>query len=80
MIVLWRDAWLKPVSDGDLGSEQCAHCKVAFKDLDFVTSCEFCGIGAMHDPCADIHIGSTHAKELKEKISLHRDRPLHDFQ
>jgi hypothetical protein len=80
MVVLWRDSWLKPLSDSDVGSEHCKLCKKNFAEIDFVTSCEFCEIGIMHDRCANRHILEQHSRVLKSKISAHRDKPLHDYQ
>ena len=80
MHLLWRDPWLKPLIDYDLDSENCAYCNEKFKNLVFVTSCEFCSIGIMHDKCADLHITKDHTAELKNKIFYHKDRALHDFQ
>ena len=51
-----------------------------FKDIDFVTSCEFCQIGIMHNNCADNHILQNHKKEIEKKIESQRDRRLHDYQ
>ncbi len=80
MIVLWRESWLKPLSDFDIGSEQCKYCKNSYSDMDFVTSCDFCDIGIMHDRCANQHITADHASELRAKVQSHKDKPLHDFQ
>ena len=80
MIVLWREGWLKPLSDFEIGSEMCNFCKQMFKDIDFVTSCEFCQIGIMHNNCADNHILQDHKKEIEKKIESQRDRRLHDYQ
>ena len=80
MVVLWRDSWLKPLSDFDVGSENCKYCKKPFAEIDFVTACEFCEIGVMHDNCANGHILARHIKDLKSKIGAHRDKPLHDYQ
>lgn len=80
MTLLWRDPWLKPLSDYEAGSDRCGACKKAFGKADFVTSCEFCEIGIMHSPCADKHIVAAHAKELAAKINAHKDKPLHDYQ
>ena len=41
MTLLWRDAWLKPLSDFDVGAEKCSYCKKAFGKVDFVTACDF---------------------------------------
>ena len=49
MTLLWRDSWLKPLSDGDVGSDACAFCKKEFGKVEFVTACEFCDIDVMHD-------------------------------
>jgi hypothetical protein len=80
LIVLWREGWLKPLSDFEIGSETCKFCKQMFKDIDFVTSCEFCQIGIMHDNCADNHILKNHKNEIEKKIESQRDRRLHDYQ
>lgn len=81
MILLWRDSWLKPLSDFDVGTEQCKYCKANFADMEFVTSCDFCGdLGIMHDQCANRHIEADHAKELAARVNAHKDKPLHDFQ
>ncbi len=80
MIVLWRDSWLKPLSDSDVGTGKCAFCKKALIEMDFVTSCDFCDIGIMHDSCANKHIVSNHHKQLKAKIGAHKDKPLHGYQ
>lgn len=80
MILLWRDSWLKPLSDSDVGTEHCKYCKARFADMEFVTSCDFCDLGIMHDQCANRHIAADHAAELGTRIDAHRDKPLHDFQ
>lgn len=80
MIILWRDSWLKPLSDSDIGSEDCKLCRERFKDLDFVTSCDFCEIGPMHDHCANRHILADHTEKLRAKVEAHKDKPLHDYQ
>ena len=80
MQLLWREPWLKPLIDYDLDSENCSLCKEKFNGLSFVTSCEFCGIGIMHDRCANSHILKCHISELNTKIVQHKDKPLHDFQ
>jgi len=80
MILLWRDAWLKPLADFDVGADRCRYCKKAFHGIDFVTACDFCDKGIMHDACANKHILSDHKKELEAKINSHKDKPLHDYQ
>lgn len=80
MIVLWRDPWIKPLSDADIGTEKCSHCRKALLKMVFVTSCEFCDIGIMHDECANRHILTKHKKLLQAKMSAHKDKPLHDYQ
>jgi hypothetical protein len=80
MMILWREAWIKPLSEYDLGSDICAHCGKRFIDLDFVTSCEFCEIGIMHDLCADTHIKTQHSDQMNAKVAAHKDKPLHDYQ
>lgn len=80
MTLLWRDSWLKPLTDGDVGTEKCALCKKQFGKVEFVTACDFCDIGIMHDQCANRHILQKHGKEVEAKIASHRDKPLHDYQ
>jgi hypothetical protein len=80
MIILWREPWLKPLSDLDIGGNLCSLCRNGFLDLEFVTSCEFCDIGIMHDACAEEHIFGEHKDDLEKKIRLQRERRLHDFQ
>ncbi|MFL6309008.1 MAG: hypothetical protein ACJ70N_02950 [Nitrososphaera sp.] len=80
MTLLWRDPWLKPLNHYDIGAESCKYCERHFTKLEFVTSCEFCEIGIMHDKCANRHVLSDHKKELQSKIHMHRDRALHDYQ
>jgi hypothetical protein len=80
LIVLWREAWLKPLYDSDIGSDFCNFCKRRFNELDFVTSCEFCEIGIIHTTCSDKHILNSHKKEILNKIESQRDRRLHDYQ
>ena len=80
MTLLWRDPWLKPLSDVEIAGENCSYCKKAFGKIEFVTACDFCEIGIMHDSCANKHIITNHRKELQSKIDLHKDKPLHDYQ
>jgi len=80
VVVLWRESWLKPLSNFDIESDVCNSCKLALRDRDMVTSCEFCEIGVMHNHCADQHIFKTHKKDVENKIELHKDRRLHDYQ
>ena len=80
MQLLWREPWLKPLIDYDIDSENCSLCKGKFDDISFVTSCEFCIIGIMHDKCANLHILESHISELNAKIVQHKEKPLHDFQ
>ena len=80
MTLLWRDSWLKPLSDFDVGVEKCSYCKKAFAEIDFVIACDFCDIAIMHDACANKHIVTKHKKQLQEKINAHKDKPLHDYQ
>lgn len=80
MMVLWRDSWIKPLSDADIGTGRCSHCKKALAEMSFVTSCEFCDIGIMHDDCANRHILAKHKKTLQAKMAAHKDKPLHDYQ
>jgi hypothetical protein len=70
--VLWRDSWLKPLSDFEIESEICKLCDQRFKHLDFVTSCEFCEIGTMHCICANNHILNNHHKEIMNKLDSTR--------
>jgi hypothetical protein len=80
MALLWRDPWLKPLFNSDLGAEICSYCEKSFVQIEFVTACDFCEIGIMHDQCANKHILSEHKKQLKSKINMHRDKALHDYQ
>jgi len=80
MTLLWRDPWLKPLTDGDVGTDECALCKKEFQDIEFVTACDFCDIGILHITCANNHILQKHKKELMAKIAAHRDKPLHSYQ
>lgn len=78
--VLWRDSWLKPLSIHDIETKLCKYCKKILNHRDFVTSCEFCEIGVMHDTCANKHILKKHDTLVNKKMELHKDKPLHDFQ
>jgi len=78
--VLWREGWIKPLLVESLPSETCSICKRKFDDLNFVTSCEYCEIGIIHDFCANKHIISDHLKELEDKIKKHKEKKLHSFQ
>ena len=80
MTLLWRDPWLKPLSDGDVGSDSCTFCNKEFSRVEFVTACDFCDIGVMHDQCANRHIMQKNKKEMDAKVNDHRDRRLHDYQ
>jgi hypothetical protein len=80
VIVLWRESWIKPLSIYDIETDACKYCKRKLHNRDFVTSCEFCDFGIMHDTCANNHIISKHKVEVKRKIELHRDKRLHDYQ
>jgi hypothetical protein len=78
--VLWRESWLKPLTDTEIGTDFCSVCHMRFQEKDFVTSCEFCSVGVIHDSCAHDHILHGHKSLLDKKIKLHRDKRLHDFQ
>jgi len=80
VVVFWREEWLKPLSDFEIGSEICKFCEKRFENIDFVTSCEFCEIGVIHSRCADDHILNDHKQEIMNKIQSQRDRRLHDYQ
>ena len=80
VIVLWRESWIKPLSNYDIETDTCKYCKRKLRNRDFVTSCEFCEIGVMHDSCANEHIMKIHKREVNKKIQLHKDKPLHEFQ
>jgi hypothetical protein len=80
VVVLWREEWLKPLSDSEIGSEICKYCKKRFENIDFVTSCEFCEIGIIHSSCADNHVLNNHKEEVINKIKSQRERRLHDYQ
>ena len=79
-MLLWRDSYLKPLSQFDLGTEVCAFCSKEFINLDFVINCEFCEIGVMHNVCGNSHIMKYHLNLLNTKVDAHKDRPLHDYQ
>ncbi len=78
--VLWRESWLKPLSIYDIETKVCKFCQKTLEHQDFVTSCEFCDIGVMHDHCANSHILDKHKDEVEKKIELHKDKRLHDYQ
>jgi hypothetical protein len=80
VLVLWREGWLKPLSDFEIGSEICKLCEQRFENNDFVTSCEFCDIGIMHNRCTDDHILKDHKNEITKKIESQREKRLHDYQ
>ena len=80
MEILWREPWLKPLIDYDLDVEYCNKCKKKFTKISFVTSCEFCDIGIMHDSCANRHIIDKHHEMIIKKINQHKDKPLHEYQ
>lgn len=79
-VVLWRESWLKPLTDLEIGTDVCTFCDNSFQEKDFVTSCEFCSIGVIHDNCAHDHIIQFHKSLLNDKIKLHKDKRLHDYQ
>ncbi len=72
LIVLWREVWLKPLYHSDFGSDFCNLCERRFDDLDFVTSCEFCEIGIIHNNCADKHILNNHKNEILKKSNYNK--------
>lgn len=78
--ILWREGWIKPLSLESLPFEHCNICEKEFNDKDFVTSCEFCDIGIVHDICVNIHIIKNHSTELADKIEKHKEKKLHSFQ
>ena len=78
--VLWREGWLKPLSTESLPDEKCSLCKNEFQDLEFVTSCEFCEIGILHDNCYKIHITKDHKGPLDQKVKSHEEKRLHSYQ
>lgn len=78
--ILWREGWIKPISIESLPLEYCNICKKDFDDKEFVTSCEFCNIGIVHDLCANNHIIKSHLDELSSKIEKHKEKRLHSFQ
>lgn len=78
--VLWREAWLKPLLTESLANEKCKLCNHNFKDFDFVTSCEFCEIGIIHESCCNEHIVKDHRENLDQKITKHTEKRLHSFQ
>jgi hypothetical protein len=80
VVILWRDAWLKPLTNYELDSDSCKLCNKPLKDRDIVTSCEFCEIGIMHNQCGTDHIFDKHNAEIEKKIKFHKERKLHDYQ
>lgn len=78
--VLWKEGWIKPLQIESLPSENCGICKNKFKNLDFVTSCEYCKIEMAHDYCVNKHIISDHFEDLEKKIENHSEKRLHPFQ
>ncbi|HEU5121053.1 MAG TPA: hypothetical protein VFT71_08695 [Candidatus Nitrosocosmicus sp.] len=78
--VLWKEGWLKPLSTESLPNDICAICKKEFKNLDFITSCEFCEIGLLHESCCNDHIIQLHINSLKAKIKEHKEKRLHSYQ
>ena len=78
--VLWREGWIKPLSTESLPNEKCSFCKEDFKELEFVTSCEFCEIGILHDDCYKIHITKDHKAPLDQKVKDHKEKRLHSYQ
>jgi hypothetical protein len=80
VVILWRDGWLKPITNFELDIDACKSCNELFKDMDVVTSCEFCEIGILHEICATKHIFDKHRVEIEKKIKFHKERKLHDYQ
>lgn len=78
--ILWREGWLKPLSTESLPTEKCSLCKDDFKELEFVTSCEFCDIGVLHDDCCRIHIIKDHKESIDQKVKAHEEKRLHSYQ
>jgi hypothetical protein len=78
--VLWREGWLKPLLTESLPNEKCSFCKDDFKELEFVTSCEFCELGILHDDCYKIHIAKDHKDPLDQKVKAHEEKRLHSYQ
>ncbi|WP_144733349.1 hypothetical protein [Candidatus Nitrosocosmicus arcticus] len=78
--ILWREGWLKPLSTESLPTEKCSLCKDDFKELEFVTSCEFCDIGILHDDCCRIHIIKDHKESIDQKVKAHEEKRLHSYQ
>lgn len=78
--VLWREGWLKPLLTESLPSEKCAKCNNNFRELDFVTSCEFCQTSILHENCCNLHIMEEHQDLLETKMAEHKEKRLHSFQ
>ncbi|WP_148687113.1 hypothetical protein [Candidatus Nitrosocosmicus hydrocola] len=78
--ILWREGWLKPLSTESLPNDSCAICKEEFKNLDYVTSCEFCEIGLSHESCCNNHSIKSHIEQIKAKIEAHKEKRLHSYQ
>lgn len=78
--VFWREGWIKPLLTESLPRESCGICNKEFQDLDFVTSCEFCEIGILHDYCCNNHIVLNHKSDLDKKTTIHKEKRLHSYQ
>jgi hypothetical protein len=78
--ILWKEGWLKPLSTESLPNEKCSFCNNDFKELEFVTSCEFCEIGILHDSCCNTHIVKDHKESLEQKVKSHEEKRLHSYQ
>lgn len=78
--ILWKEGWLKPLSTESLPNEKCSFCNNDFKELEFVTSCEFCEIGILHDFCCHTHIVKDHKEPLDQKVKSHEEKRLHSYQ
>lgn len=78
--ILWREGWLKPLATESLPNEKCHLCSHDFKDFEFVTSCEFCEIGIIHESCCNDHIIKNHKQQLDKKVTAHKEKRLHSFQ
>ncbi len=80
MRIIWKEPWLLPIDEMTLEVTICNYCNNKFRDLEFVTSCEFCEIGTIHTECSEKHIIEKHRKELEKKIESYKEKKLHDFQ
>jgi hypothetical protein len=57
-----------------------ATAKKSLAQIEFVTACDFCNIGTMHDRRANEYLVSEQKKTIVIKDKQQRDKALHDCQ